>query len=676
MTLEKFEYLETWAKGQLQNDHEEAQWHFVVGLSMSQLEHHKDALPRLRQSLDLRPDFWRAEVEFATATGDVGDRLAAIAALSKTLEARAELLDSNKNFAERYWLELLPALVDWNEVEQKYADAEVISRKLFEHKKQELVGYNFEAENIVIELLRILVKQKKYGDVMELAQELSEKRDEFGDDWLSAFIVNNVDDWPIRSWFIAAVAYSDSVKVMVQHLERAEAIITRKDSLYPQHRGPAVIMWIRGCIQHILWRLGSELNDEEVLSEMESLARRQAPESDVDCDFKLLNSSRSDALVELRNALLTSALRTASDDPSSSPYVERLRCLGELDDNIISFVPQDPRRYIARAYFLSDKLGAARDVSRNSVGLALQIIRERALPESAEVVAVPADEYSLSTLEFAAVRLSKILMAVDDDENAVAAWSIRTWTRREQQTEPVSESPNPNGTTSSQGEDSHPSPLDDAVPRSDLAQLDRDNPTKISADDEPSQADAGAQESTSPASDVVQSPNSATLNQKPKLPHIDTSSSFSDGAASSAFPQCSTNKEQAQSSWVRFCDGLCGRTFDYPCDLYYCRECFAVFMCKDCYDGFKAGTLVTKPCDILHSHLYIPPFQSDGTFYVGGKLTPLKDWLEKMMKDWGVEEQCNTMRERMNNARRKILRAANAKGALELARETSLDRLD
>jgi tetratricopeptide (TPR) repeat protein len=684
------ESLEEWAKTQLQNGHEEAQWNFVVGLSLSIRDLHNHALPRLQRSLELRPDFWRAEIEFATSTGEVGNRIEAIDLLTKALEKHADLLDVNANYAERYWDDLLPILISWNESEKQYAEAEVISRKLFDHGLQHSTMYTSDFEVICIELLRILQRQQKYASTIDVLQQLSEKIYDHEYSWMSDFLVNSVDDARIMAWLIAATAHTNTQEKLLQYLGDIDKLVNRQNSWYNQSRAPGLTIWIQGGMQTLRTHFDPKVNSEEVLNTLESLARKEPPAAEVECDFSFLVGARKEALKELRTRLLTFALRDAPENPWSSPYTDRLRSIYEMSNELVSQMAVARSVQLARACFLSDKISESRDRLRNAVSVLLQIIRERCLSTPDTSQGIESDPDDRNIVENSAVALAAAFMAINDDENALAAWSLSTWVRREQK--PEDDIATPHSVKSATcGSGSPQREFTKVIDTISVPKRGSEEDNYALPANDNIQTSSGAQQQPEVAVVEVEisSPGSAMLDKKPTLPHIDTSNSFHSNPRSlgnspyiTIFPENPESppyimlKEEERErvySWEWDCDGLCGHNFDHPSDLFYCRDCIDLYLCRTCHEQLKAGTLVTKACDILHSHLYVPPFKCNGEFYVSGTRTSLEEWLDRMLKEWDVEEQSRSMRTRMNNARRKILRAANAKGALELAREESQD---
>lgn len=94
------------------------------------------------------------------------------------------------------------------------------------------------------------------------------------------------------------------------------------------------------------------------------------------------------------------------------------------------------------------------------------------------------------------------------------------------------------------------------------------------------------------------------------------------------------------------CDGLCGRSWSFPDDMYFCKDCRDVQLDTPCYEKLKEGTLKfgRAHCYTSHDFLHVPSWDVEaiqkvpqGSVKVGEQILTIKEWLNGIKKDWGFD---------------------------------------
>lgn len=92
------------------------------------------------------------------------------------------------------------------------------------------------------------------------------------------------------------------------------------------------------------------------------------------------------------------------------------------------------------------------------------------------------------------------------------------------------------------------------------------------------------------------------------------------------------------------CDGRCGRTWSFPDNMYYCKDCRDVQLDTVCYQKLKDGSfkLPEEKCHASHDFLHVPAWDLEtlqalppASVKVGNRLLTIKEWLDGIKKDWG-----------------------------------------
>ncbi|KAF9639191.1 putative neutral amino acid permease protein [Lasiodiplodia theobromae] len=96
-----------------------------------------------------------------------------------------------------------------------------------------------------------------------------------------------------------------------------------------------------------------------------------------------------------------------------------------------------------------------------------------------------------------------------------------------------------------------------------------------------------------------------------------------------------------------YCDGNCNTTWEYPDDIYVCKDCIDVQFCAVCFDKVRTGTLERQICGRDHAFLHVPRWTDiaaadkaaggvpKGFMRVGNEVLAIKDWINGIRVKWG-----------------------------------------
>jgi thioredoxin-like negative regulator of GroEL len=91
------------------------------------------------------------------------------------------------------------------------------------------------------------------------------------------------------------------------------------------------------------------------------------------------------------------------------------------------------------------------------------------------------------------------------------------------------------------------------------------------------------------------------------------------------------------------CDGMCGKEWSYPDDIYFCRDCHEVMFDEGCLKKLRDGTLKVRNCQKTHEMLHAPKYDAEelekvgkGNVKVGQEITRVEDWIQSIKQDWGI----------------------------------------
>jgi hypothetical protein len=214
-------------------------------------------------------------------------------------------------------------------------------------------------------------------------------------------------------------------------------------------------------------------------------------------------------------------------------------------------------------------------------------------------------------------QLAHILIRIDDDVNAVAAWKLLCPDRPAEEGEQLATDP---------VGDIGKEPFEQAPPVG-----------TFGFDDSEDSAVAGAVRSDDIGGDAT----------NPTLGPSADSSIDHDAVASKVPKQSVEENDQAPEGLTGFlrmyCDGLCGRRWRFTDEMYVCKDCVDVQLDPGCFERLRSNNLTPGICSRDHEHLYIPPFNykawmsaDQDMMEVGDAWMSKREWLRRLQGAWDV----------------------------------------
>jgi hypothetical protein len=94
-----------------------------------------------------------------------------------------------------------------------------------------------------------------------------------------------------------------------------------------------------------------------------------------------------------------------------------------------------------------------------------------------------------------------------------------------------------------------------------------------------------------------------------------------------------------------FCDGDCGRSWDYADDIWVCRDCLCVQLDTGCLEKLRRIELPITICNPKHEHLHVLSFDkhawkgiSSADLIVGSEVMSRDAWLSMLEQEWCIEK--------------------------------------
>jgi hypothetical protein len=298
-----------------------------------------------------------------------------------------------------------------------------------------------------------------------------------------------------------------------------------------------------------------------VLSRWETIASHLR-DHDTDYNWR----TRMELIHEYTKAWMSLSSQSGAEQHEQQQEINKLNKLNEMNNDLNTYsLYREAKLTLARFLSTHDQLGEARELLKPLVKKAL---------EQARTVDEAEDGYE---------RLAFIFPVINDDVNALAAWSAL-------------------------------SPL--RAKEGDRAE-DGNTPTVDKSTAEPA-AMAGATE------------NDDALDEH---------------HSHDEFAKVEQDSDDLTGNLGLVCDGRCGRQWSYADDLWVCRDCLCVQLDTNCFDKLRRSELPITICHPKHEYLHVPPFDVNAwkalkpaDLQVGLEIMSRDAWLSKLEQEWSIEK--------------------------------------
>lgn len=620
--------VEEWARKAVAQS-EEGKWQACLAETFYNIECFADSVTRFRAALETMPTDWKLSLGLAQALGKNDEFKEAVETLEKLIEDNQALIATDDDFKAEYWDSMLLLIGDWNIQLKDFAAAELTYKKLL---KEGLTKDTFEAfaRKAVLLISLALNEQSKYQETMDLLTSLEQHTDPEAGNWLSVLLQFYAGTDDLHDRIFEAAHNSNQLNAVTEKYRQAvENIHTDKTKI-------GMYLHLRYWLAALMWSHQSREEKEAALDMWEDIMNIELPEG-TDDDY-MVSWARSLTAPRFARTLLDSAKQaglTMPLNPAAEAYAMRLEKLTHGDPDYVRGSWDDVRISLGRLHHLAGDEVRAKSIVREIMKTGLQ----------------SAAEHTSVSLMSGMYRVAVVLQALDDDDNAIAAW--RYFTPKVADASDDEESVEGTAEDDDDNEANDPEKADN-----DQAAASKDE--KEDAREE--QAVAGAERPETRRIEIIQ----PSKTEEPKPIDSTGTEQTNDHPTPSEAKPAEAEKEEAPLSGVlsSHCDGHCGVNWTYVDNIYACKDCLDVQLEPNCYAKLQNGTLDPKVCDKSHSHIYIPPFDrqkweelGDDEMWVGENVVKIKDWIEEIKKQWQIDDKSLQAKERLVKAITKIQKA-------------------
>ena len=614
-----------WAKTELGNANEEAQWHATAALTLWNYNWNRQAVERYRQALELIPGDWTLELGLAKSLGDDNDYEEALKTIQGIVEKKHELLDADEKFTKSYWEEMLLYQGQWSLKRKKFTAAETAYQEILDHGllQETFVEYARKAAFFMTEAWYNL---GKFADTISLLLKLSERSDSDTGSWLAALFTDYSSEDTFHARISTAALNSEQIQTVREKYEHAIEMARSRDS------GAEAFVMLRCYLGSLLWRHGSDEEGDVALKLWEENVMGIGPGDTTDSDVMWVRSLSARVL---GSALLDRARQAGLStpmNPQAALYAARLQKLADENHDVTRVPTMDMRLTLARLYHLAGDDSCAKDKIRDYLTVAFRMTEE--------------DENRVEGYK----RVASALQAIDDDVNAIATWRLIEPDEPEAEETAEDETAEEGTAGEETAEEETKGVQQDGNEEDQAAEETEDelpNGTADQAADETEQQEE--KEAEDKADDEAAETNG--INGEADATHE---------ADSEDKPTEETStKDKLIGPLQNHCDGACGTIWNYADDFWACKDCLDVWFDTKCHDQLVKGELDMNICASHHSHIHVPALDIDlwrqkpkDQMYVGDTLFSRDEWVQGIKKAWQIDEESL-------NAKQKFIRAAN-----------------
>ncbi|QSS49502.1 hypothetical protein I7I53_09874 [Histoplasma capsulatum var. duboisii H88] len=604
-TEEQILELESWAESELNVTEKDKYWKLQMAFTFVDFRLGKKAVELSLSSCEDEPDNWEPQFCLARAYGQIGEHKKALQVLSSVIEAFREdqtLLEDRRDF---FCTEVLHSQGLWSCCINEYDASMAAFAEISNHQPDNYWS--------VCSMIDTMYKEEKYSDIMALLKNMQHQTNSEGLSRLVALVHEFAYDHVYHLNVIDAGKHSNQWGVL-KEIYRISIDAARN------HPNKKILTFIRRWYGIALYKFPESEDDrKEAISVWEENVGLASTSKE---DF--LGPLESPTIDYLASIYLEKAKHEAFDGPLAEHYVAQLLRLCELlpEKSHANF----GRLILARLYFLMGKRDNALDAVKWFVKFGLDLLSDEDLANDSD------GYYILATsLHFV------------DDINSLAAWSLLC---------PLVEE------TENQGQQTAIRGQADEIPEQDAA--DEINPHSGPEEHTPLDVRSGMADNNiisageEEGCEETDTREPHYLGEEPGIfsdAENNNQLSASDEDARSRVPSPSPSFESRVGTLYIRCDGnrYCDRTWTFANDIYVCKDCLKVHLCKYCFDKLQAGTLRdicsrrSVVCEKSHEFLHVPRWNDEeasripnGHVKVGENVITITDWVNNMRSQYGL----------------------------------------
>ncbi|KAK4495710.1 hypothetical protein PRZ48_012978 [Zasmidium cellare] len=624
---EQTRLVEEWARTAVEGA-EDGKWHHCLAETYYEINCFDESVTRFKAALEAIPSDWRLSMGLAQALAKNDEPKEAVTTLEKLIEDNQGLISTDDEFKDEYWNSMLHLIGDWNIQMKEFAAAELTYKKLLD---EGLTKETFEifARKAVLLMTLALNEQSKHRETMDLLVSLEQRTDPDSGNWLYALFHFYAGTDELHDRVFEAAHNTDRLTSVTEKYRLAVEKIHEDKTKF------GIYLHLQYWLAALMWSHQSREEKEAALDMWEDIINVEVPDSAED-DY-MVSWARALAEPRFGMALLDSAKQAGLSmplNPDAEAYARRLEKLTHGDPDYVRGSYDDVRVALARLHHLAGDEERAKDIVREILKTGLQLFAEQ----------------TSDSLKDGLYRVAMVLQAMDDDTNAIAAWRGLTPKKPSASDDEESEDDEEEGADSEKAEGKKK--LDDTKTDNGAQKPDTDEKQAVAGAER--EDDNGNFASKPEEAEPEERANEAEDNQA-NGDHTEDN-----------IPTTEAKKEDEPLAGVlsSHCDGHCGVKWTYVDNIYSCKDCLDVQLEPNCYAKLQNGTLDPKVCSENHSHIYIPPFDrqkweelAEDEMWVGEDVVNIKDWIEGVKREWGIDEESLKAKEKLTRAITKIQKA-------------------
>lgn len=556
---------ESWAQKALGIDSPDSLWQTQMSYIFCHYKFAPEALERGLLALEIEPNCWRSRYsvalahEIAGSSRNVESAVKQMVMVAKVFREDSALADKETET----FCKILVSLGTWKTELKQYDSAmEALLEACEKYPDQ---------KEVIFSTISCLEAQEKISEIVQCLEDLNSRINEDGLSKLIAFYHRfSGDDHRRFHKFVLSNLKGTLFLPFVRETFQVAIEAANSDGEKTE-----TAVTLRYWYAHTLYLIAECDHDyEQALQIWEQIL--------TSVSHPTISRQQWRTVRSLSQAYLQRAIKLGAENPSTLGLVVRLKDLAKKRSYI-----ENINGMVARGCILVGDTGEARNSMRGDIREALDLLSH--------------DDPSNDCLGY--MTLARALTQLDDDKNALAAWSLTRSSQDTDDAEMITETPS----------EDQPLPLVE----------NQDTTAGAGRHDKAKECKAPIKEGSCASTDAP-----ATIE-----------------TANSEASSTSTDSDQLYN-YHYVCGGDCGREWRCPDDLYHCRDCIDVQFDETCYLKLKEGNLKLEQadCDASHSFLYIPKRSSEAldamppdSVMVGKDVVSVKDWLDGIRKEWSWE---------------------------------------
>ncbi|KKZ61982.1 hypothetical protein EMCG_03539 [[Emmonsia] crescens] len=607
-TEEQLFELESWAQSELNVTEKDKYWTFQMAFTFVDFKLGAKALALSLAACEQDPDSWEPQFCLAKAYVQIGEHKKALEVLASVIEAfraNEELLKEKRDF---FYSEILHSLGLWSFFINEYEAAMLAFLEI----------YNYQPDNYwsIFSMIDTLYQEEKYADIMGHLKSMHCQTNSKGVSRLVAMVHEYAHNHIFHLNIIDAGKHSNQWTAL-KEIYRV-SIDAAKDGSRSR-----TLRYLRRWYGIALHKFPESENDrEEALAIWEeNVGLRLTPKETFS---GIVDGPTFDYLASI---YLRKARQGGFDGHVTEHYLAQLQRLCELwpKENQTNF----GRIILGRFYSLLGKRDKALETVKWVVKFGLDLLSDEDLANDSDGYYILA-----SSLHFV------------DDVNALAAWSLLCpldeETEGQGQKETIIREQKVEGQTPEQDA------LEGAKPHSHaVAQTASDGRPSGAAGNTMLNRGEGGDEETDTTELQCAREASGTETDTENNSELAAQDEEAGSRASSPVPPLVSRVGALQLACIG--TRLCYQSWTFADDIYVCKDCVGVNLCKDCFDKLQADTLQgiclgpSVICNKSHEFLHVPSWNDEeagripkGHVKAGEEVITIADWVNNMRREYGL----------------------------------------